>query len=324
MKKLPVIVLFGTALLFGCGRKESPPVKPSAPAEKPTVRFPEPTEAESARLKQLDGALRGSLKGLDLKWAADMGAVVVPELARLAGDATLSVEARDLVFLVLGNAMKNTDLREHPDARNEVVVPVLLKGLADADLRVRRSAAFAARFVDDARLVPALRPLLEDKDIVQEQAVLALGTNGREMEVLPIAKLFFEVDNGVFRYSCLYALSMMSLVHNVNVAEVLRSNAAYFPTEKQQNLESVVGRFTEFKTIQSLVQKLASDDVTQRREANGTLQKLMLKNISFDPAGDAPARAKAIEDWKSYLLKDFWRAPSPHPPAEETSKPAQQ
>lgn len=311
MKNLPVLVLVCSVILFGCGRKESPP--PTKPVI-PEARFPAPSEAERAQLSKLDGLLHGPLKGLDLKWAAELGGVAVPELARLAGDSRLPADARDVVFVVLGNAVSKTDLREHPDARNEVVVPTLLKGLADPEPLVRRSAAFAARFVVDARLVPALVPLLDDKDIVQEQAVLALGTSGADMEVVPIAKLFFQIDNGVFRYSCLYALSTMNLLHDVDVAQVLRSNAGSFPADKQQNLESVAGRFVEFKAVSSLVKMLASEDVAQRREASETLGKLSLKNIPFDPAGDAPVRTKAIKDWQAYLLKDFWRAPSPHPP----------
>jgi hypothetical protein len=310
MKKLPVLVLACSAILFGCGRKETPsPAKPAVHE----ARFPAASEAEHEQLSRLAGLLRGPLKGLDLKWAVDLGGVAVPELARLAGDSTLPADARDAAFVVLGNALSKTDLRDHPDARNEVVVPPLLKGFADPEPLVRRSAAFAARFVSDARIVPALRPLLGDKDIVQEQAVLALGTSGAEMEVVPIAKLFFQIDNGAFRYSCLYALSTMNLLHDVDVAQVLRSNAGSFPADKQQNLESVAGRFAEFKAVSGLVKKLASEDAAQRREASETLQKLSLKDIPFDPAGDPPARAKAIEDWKAYLLKDFWRAPSPHP-----------
>jgi hypothetical protein len=291
MKKLLVCLLAYSVLLTGCGRKQEPP--PPAEPLAPEARFPEPSEAEREKLRQLDGLMRGSLQGLDLSWVTEMGGAAVPELARLAVDTTLSPDGRDAVFVLLGRALSKTDLPEKPDARNEVVVPALLKGLADSEPLVRRSAAFAARFVNDARLVPALRPLLDDKDIVQEQAVLALGTSGAEMEVLPVAKLFFEIDDGVFRYSCLYSLATMSLQHDVNVAEVLRSNAGSFPADKQQNLESVAGRFAEFRIISNLV-----------------------KNIPFDPAGDPATRAKAIEDWKAYLLKDFWRAPSPHPPEE--------
>lgn len=315
MKKVLVCLLACGVMLTGCGRKESP--QPARPVV-PEARFPEPSEAERTQLSRLDGLLRGPLQGLDLGWVADMGGVAVPELARLAVDATLSPDARDTAFIMLGRALSKTDLAEHPDARNEVVVPALLKGLADSDPRVRRSAAFAARFVNDARLVPALQPLLTDKDIVQEQAVLALGTSGGEMQVLPVAKLFFEIDNGTFRYSCLYSLATMNLLHDVDVAQVLRSNAGLSPADKQQNLESVAGRFAEFKVVSGLVKKLASEDAAQRREASETLQKLSLKNIPFDPAGDAQARTKAIEDWKTYLLKDFWRAPSPHPPPETT------
>jgi hypothetical protein len=176
---------------------------------------------------------------------------------------------------------------------------------------VQRSAAFAARFVDDARLVPPLQHLLGGTDFVQEQAVLALGTSGREMEVLPIAKLFFGTSSGKFRYSCLYSLATMCLRHDVEVASVLQQNADSFGEKNRANVESVRGRFVEFKAITALVRELSSSAATQRREVDEKLRELTGKQVAFDPTGDESARARGIEEWQNYFLKDYWLVPPP-------------
>jgi hypothetical protein len=212
---------------------------------------------------------------------------------------------------VLGNALKKAGIRERPDARNNLVVPVLLQALDNKDPRVKRSAAFAARFVDDARLVPALQPLLGAPDFAQEQAVLALGTSGREEEVLPIAKLFFGTANGRFRYSCLYSLATMCLRHGVDVASVLQQNAGSFAERELPNVESVRGRFVEFKAITVVFGELSSSTPSQRREANEKLRTLTGKQIVFDLADDETARALRIEEWRNYLLRDYWLVPPP-------------
>jgi hypothetical protein len=240
-----------------------------------------------------------------------MGIVAVPACLRGAGDNTLPVESRDLILVVLGNALKKARFCDHPDARNNLVVPVLLQALDDKEPRVQRSAAFAARFVDDARLVPPLQPLLGGPDFVQEQAVLALGTSGREREVVPIAKLFFETSSGKFRYSCLYSLATMCLRHGVDVASVLQQNADSFGEKNLPNVESVRGRFVEFKAITALVGELSSSAVSQRREADEKLRKLTGKQVAFDPTGDEMARARGIEEWQNYFLKDYWLVPPP-------------
>ena len=282
-----------------------------SPSVKPEALFPAPTELQSNRLARLDTQLRGSIANLNLSWVAGMGIVAIPACLREVGDNTLPIEARDLILIVLGNALKKARFRDHPDARNNLVVPVLLQALDDKEPRVQRSAAFAARFVDDARLVPPLQPLLGGPDFVQEQAVLALGTSGREMEVVPIAKLLFETSSGKFRYSCLYSLATVCLRHGVDVASVLQQNAGSFGEKNLPNVESVRGRFVEFKTITALVRELSSSAATPRREADEKLHKLTGKQVPFDPAGDEAARARGIEEWQNYFLKNYWLVP-PH------------
>lgn len=280
----------------------------------PAPLFPEPTEMQSKQLVRLDTLLRGSITNLNLSWVADMGIVAIPTCVREAGDETLPVEGRDLALIVLGKALKKAGFREHPDARNDLVVPVLLQALNDKEPRVQRSAAFAARFVDDARLLPALRALLVAPDFVEEQAVLALGTSGREAEVLPIAKLFFGTTSGMFRYSCLYSLATMCLQNGVDVASVLRQNAGSFAEKDLPNMESVRGRFVEFKAIAVLVKELSSSTAAQRRAADANLRKRTGKQVAFDPVGDEMARARGIEEWRSYFLKDYWLVPPPSKP----------
>ncbi len=278
---------------------------------KPEAFFPPPTELQSNQLARLDTLLRGSVANLNLSWVADMGIVAIPACLRKAGDNTLPVEARDLILIVLGNTLKKAVFRERPGARNNLVVPVLLQALDDKEPRVQRSAAFAARFVDDARLVPPLQLLLGGPDFVQEQAVLALGTSGGEMEVLPIAKLFFGTSSGKFRYSCLYSLATICLRHDVDVASVLQQNSGSFGEKNLSNVESVRGRFVEFKIITALVRELSSSAATQRRGADEKLRKLTGKQVAFDPAGDETTRTRGIEEWQNYFLKDYWRVPSP-------------
>lgn len=304
-------LLVAASLLLGCSTEKLPPTEPTPLSIKPASLFPEPTELQSNRLACLDMLLHGSITNLNLFWVADMGAVAIPTCLREAGDGTLPVEARDLILIVLGNALKKAGLREHADAENNLVVPLLLQALDDKELHVQRSAAFAARFVDDVRLVPALRPLLGAPDFIQEQAVLALGTSGHETEVLPIAKLFFGTTSGMFRYSCLYSLATMSLRHGVDVASVLQQNAGDFAEKDLPNVESVRGRFVEFKTITVLVGELSSSTLSQRREAGEKLRKLTGKLVAYDPAAAETARARGIEEWRNYFLKDYWLVPPP-------------
>ena len=307
----PGTLLLVASLLFGCSTEKLPPFQSVSPSALPETLFPEPTELQSNQLARLDTQLRASINHLNLSWVADMGIVAVPACLREAGDNTLSVDARDLILIVLGNALKKAGFREHPGARNDLVVPVLLQALDDKEPRVQRSAAFAARFVDDARLVPPLHLLLGAPDIVQEQAVLALGTSGRETEVLPIVKLFFGTPSGKFRYSCLYSLATMCLRHDVDVASVLQQNAGSFGEKNLPNVESVQGRFVEFKAITALVRELSSSAAAQRREADERLRKLTGKQVAFDPTGDETARARGIEEWQNYLLSDYWLVPPP-------------
>jgi hypothetical protein len=299
------------SVLLGCSTEELPPARPTSLSAKPAPAFPEPTELQSNRLASLDALLRGSITNLNLSWVADMGIVAIPTCLRETSDESLPVEGRDLILIVLGNALKEAGFREHPNGRNNLVVSVLLQALDNKEARVQRSAAFAARFVDDARLVPALRPLLVAPDFVQEQAVLALGTSGREAEVPPIAKLFFGTTSGMFRYSCLYSLATMCLQHGVDVASVLQRNAGTFAEKDLPNVESVRGRFVEFKVITTLVGELSSSTASQRRGADANLRKLTGKQVAFDPAGDEAARARGIEEWQTYFLKDYWLVPPP-------------
>ena len=304
-------LLLAAALLLGCSTEKLPPVEPAPLSLKSAPLFPEPTELQSNQLARLDTSLHGSIANLNLSWVADMGLVAIPTCLREAGDDTLPVEGRDLILVVLGNALRTAGFREHPDARNNLVVPVLIQALDEKVPHVQRSAAFAARFVDDARLVPALQPLLGAPDFVQEQAVLALGTSGHETEVLPIAKLFFGTADAKFRYSCLYSLATMCLRHGVDVASVLQQNAGSFAEKDLPNVESVRRRFVEFKAITVVFGELSSRTPTQAHEANEKLRKLTGKQIAFDPAGDETARARGIEEWRNYLLKGYWLVPPP-------------
>jgi len=299
------------SLLSGCSVEKLPSTHSTPLSAKPAPLFPEPTELQSNQLAHLNTLLRGSITNLNLSWVADLGIVAIPTCLREARDETVPVEGRDLILIVLGNALKKAGFREHSDGRNDLVVPVLLRALDDRDPHVQRSAAFAARYVDDARLVPALQRLLIAPDFVQEQAALALGTSGREAEVLPIAKLFFETTSGKFRYSCLYSLATMCLQHDVDVASVLQQNVGDFADKDQQNVESVRGRFVEFKAITVLVKELSSNAASGRREADEKLRKLTGKQVAFDPAGDDTARARAVEEWRNYFLKDYWLVPLP-------------
>jgi hypothetical protein len=303
--------LASVVLLAGCGTRPLPPVEPAVRLE---TAFPQPTESQSNQLARLDALLRGSVAKLDLSWVVDMGAVAVPVCLQEAGDQTLSASARNLMLIILGNTLQRAGFYENPGTGNDLVVPVLLEALNDVEPRVRRSAGYAARFVDDSRLVPALEARLNDTAPVQEQAVLALGTSGRETEIVPIVKLFLETDSGAFRYSCLYSLAMMGLLHDVDVATVLRRNAAAFAEKDQSNLDSVAGRFTAFKSMVVLVRRLSSSDLSERRDADETLRNLTGKMMAFDPASDAAARHRGVEQWRKYFLKDYWLAPPPSKP----------
>jgi hypothetical protein len=307
----PGALCLAVFLLSGCRTTKPPLAQPTPLSVKPTPLFPEPTESQSSQLACLDTLLRGSITNLNLSWVTDMGIVAIPTCLREASDETIPAEGRDLILIVLGNVLKKAGFREHPGARTTLLIPVLLQALNDKEPRVQRSAALAARFVDDARLVPALRPLLVSPDFVQEQAVLALGTSGREAEVLPVAKLFFGTTNGMFRYSCLYSLATMCLQHGVDVAFVLQQNVGSFAEKDLPNVESVGGRFVEFKAIALLVKELSSSTASQRREADENLRKRTGKQVAFDPTGDEIARARGIEEWRNYCLKDYWLVPPP-------------
>lgn len=312
MKAIGLLVC--VSVLAGCSTRPLHPAEPVEPAPGRDAVFPQPTESQSNQLARLDAALRGSVTKLDLTWVADMGAVAVPTCAREAGDETLPASSRDLMLVVLGNALQKAAFYENPDARNDLVVPVLLGALGDAEPHLRLSAAYAARFVDDSRLVPALEARLSDEAPVQEQAVLALGTSGGESDVVPIMKLFLETDNGTFRYSCLYSLAMMCLLHDVDVASVLRQHTAAFREKDQSNLESVGGRFVDFQAMAILVRQLSSNNLSERRDANVKLHELTGKTVAFDPAGDAVARKQRVEQWRRYFLEDYWLVPPPSKP----------
>ncbi len=299
MKRLSVLAVCWL-LVCGCGQKpETPPVV------NPLDLFPKPNEFQSNQLARASESLRGSVTNLDLSWVVDMGAVAVPALVAWAGDTNLTAEARDGVLILLGNSLKKIALHETPDARNELLVPVLVRGISDADVRVRRSAAYAARWMCDGRLVTPLRALFADKDIAQEQAVLAVGSNGGEMEVLPVLKMFFETSDGKFRYSCLYALSTLCLRRDVDVAVVLRQNATVFGEKNVANADSLAGRFAEWRAYRNLVKQLESPDATARQQAEDALAKI------------SPAKeVTGVEAWKKYLVSDFWlQPPPPKPPA---------
>lgn len=310
------LVLLAVSLFVGCRTNRLPPAKPATSPAKAEASFPLPTLSQSEQLARLHPLLRGPVTRLDLSWVAGMGAVAIPACTREASDEKLSVDAHDLILIVLGNTLKKAEFYKSPDRKNDLVVSVLLKALSDPEPSVRRSAAFAARFVDDARLVPELHQLLNDKAFVQEQAVLALGMSGRETEVLPIAKLFFETDNGTFRYSCLYSLATMCLLHDVDVASVLERNTATFGEKNLQNVDSVSRRFMEFNAITALVKKLSSRDASKRRDADEKLRKLTGKRVAFDPSAHYAVRQRGIEEWQKYFLKDYWLVPSPSPPSK--------
>jgi hypothetical protein len=103
----------------------------------------------------------------------------------------------------------------------------------------------------------------------------------------------------------------MCLRHGVDVASVLQQNAGSFAEKDLPNVESVRGRFVEFKAITVLIRELSSSTPSQRREANEKLRKLTGKQIVFDPAGDETTRAPGIEEWQNYFLKDYWLVPPP-------------
>jgi hypothetical protein len=160
-----------------------------------------------------------------------------------------------------------------------------------------------------------LEALLQDKKGVQEQAVLGLGSNGGQQDVLPVAKQFFATNNGVFRLSCLHALAMMSLDRDADVAGVLRENSAVFGEAKQANVKHVTERLVRFQELRDLVKRLDAPDAEVRRQASGALRERTQQRIEFNADGDEASRAQAIRQWREYLLKDYWRGPvKPKPP----------
>ncbi len=267
----------------GCHRAAPPAATPPPP---PPVSFPAPTPEQQVQLAGLEEILRGPFHLQNLQWVGQLGPVAIPELARLATNSTLSVGARDTVLLGLGNALAPLHLVESPDSRNDVVVPVLLAALADPDKRIRRSAAFAARFIRDDRLGPVLLARLADVDIAQEQAVLALGSNGDAATVLPVMQQFFAVEDGQFRYSCLHALSLLALRQNLDVAVAIQ--AGDFPEAHRDNARSVADRFRTWQELRAL---LAAGDFTGLQARTG-------RDL-----------ASASAAWRDYLLKDFWLQP---------------
>ena len=49
-------------------------------------------------------------------------------------------------------------------------------------------------------------------------------------------------------------------------------------------------------------------------DADENLRKLTGKTMAFDPAGDAAARQRGVEQWRKYFLKDYWLVPPPSKP----------
>ncbi len=308
------------ALVAGCATKEAaaPASKPAAPvatapAVPPEELFAKPTAFDRARLDGLHTELEGVVTNLNLSWVAGIGEAAIPTLVRLAGDKTLPAISRNLALVVLGNAEGKAGLYGHPDRRNDLIVPVIFESLGDQDASVREAAAYAARYVRDARLAPGLEALLQDKKGIQEQAVLGLGSNGGPDDVVPIAKLFFTTDNGVFRLSCVHSLAMLSLDHGIDVASILRNNSAVFGEEKQENVRNVTTRFVEFQALRDLVKQLGAANAGARRQASEALRARGRTRIDFDPEADEAVRAQAIQRWRTYLLLDYWRAPKPKP-----------
>jgi HEAT repeat protein len=315
------------ALVSNCTASDVTPVpaqpKASAPAGSEEW-FVKPAVINRPRLRGLHSQLEGSVSNLNLTWVANIGEAAIPTLLQLAADRTLPAASRNLVFIVLGNASRKAKLFDHPDRRNDAIVPVLFEGLGDEAANVRGSAAYASRYVNDARLVPGLEPLLQDKEAVQEQAVLALGNNGGAAHVVPIAKLLFATDVAVFRESCVYALASICVRRDVDVAGIFSNNAAAFGQDNLLNVRIGVGRFTEFQKLRDLVKKLNAKDAAARKKALQTLRAQTGAKIDFDPEADEAARAQAIERWRGYLLQDYWRAPRPSPsatPLEQTTAP---
>ena len=277
--------------------------------------FAKPTEFDRPRLERLRSQLEGSVSNLNLTWVSNIGEPAIPTLVQLAGDKTLPVMSRNLALVVLGNALRKARLWDHPDRRNNVIVPVLFDALGDQDANVRGAAAYASRFLYDRRLVPILEPLLQDKPAVQEQAVTALGSNGGEAEVLPIAKLLFATDNNLFRQSCVYALASICVRRDVDVAGILSNNAAGFGLDNRANVQSGIGRFTEVQKLRDLVKQLNAKDIAARKSAFEELQMQANVRIAFDPEADETARKQSIDRWRGYLLQDFWRAPMSNTPS---------
>ncbi len=140
-------------------------------------------------------------------WVSDMGAIAVPACLREGMKPCLT--NRVIWLFVLGNSLPTRGVRENPAAPNDLVVPTLLQGLADPNPRIQRSPS--RRYVDDVRLAcPALRQLLSARDFVQEQAVLALGTSGREAGITD-RRAVFKTSFSKFRYSCFVCIE-----HNVS------------------------------------------------------------------------------------------------------------
>jgi len=307
------------ALVSGCASMEAmePATEPVAPTAviAPEDLFAKPTPFDRARLAGLHTELEGTVSNLNLSWVSNIGEPAIPTLVRLAGDRTLPALSRNLALAVLGNASSKAGLYNHPDRRNDLIVPVLFESMSDQDESVREAAAYASRFIHDARLVPVLEALLQDKKGIQEQAVLGLGSNGGPEDVLPVAKLFFTVNNGMFRMSCVHALAMMNLDRDVDVAGVLRENSAVFGEDNQVNVKSVTERFVKLQELRDLVKQLNAPDVAARRQAFEALRERAKAKIDFNPEGDEASRAQAIQRWREYLLKDYWRTPKPKQPS---------
>ncbi len=314
------------ALVSGCiGSDVTAPSQPNAstPAGSEEL-FAKPAEVNRPRLQGLHSQLEGSVSNLNLTWVANIGEAAIPTLLQLAADRTLPVTSRNLVFIVLGNASRRAKLFDHPDRRNDAIVPVLFEGLGDEDANVRGSAAYASRYVNDARLVPGLEPLLQDKEAVQEQAVLALGNNGGAAHVVPLAKLLFATDSLPFRESCVYSLASICVKRDVDVAGIFSNNAASFGQDNLLNARIGAERFTKFQKVRDLVKQLNARDADARKRAIEALRAQTSARIDFDPEADEATRARAVERWRGYLLQDYWKSPKPNPsptPLPQTTAP---
>jgi hypothetical protein len=83
------------------------------------------------------------------------------------------------------------------------------------------------------------------------------------------------------------------------------------PAECDANIESVANRFVKFKQFCDLVRQLRVGDEAASLQAHTELQRLTDHRVAFNPKGSDAARARTIDAWETYLLKDYWLAPPP-------------